>query len=172
MQCQSPIQIVVEGDKRSDPPRSNPYDVVPRSSNNPSIQGWKTGYFDRHELRDLVEEDGDESMSSSPASFDTTSPMTTSGFRLMGSPSPRLGRVDSVGLSAIGKMNLRDGSVSPLPPFEEEARDTGVVGGVFGMDLNLPVSAEQDAVMLDISPNCWWQSHLVCVILCADFAAR
>jgi len=157
MQCQSPIPIVVEG-RLPDPPRSNPYDAAPRFSNN-FFQGQFPG------LREPVDEDGDESMSSSPGSFDTTSPLT-GGFGSMGSPtwftksSPHLAQVDSGGLSAIGNMNLRDGSISPMPKLEsvgEEVQE-GKVDldrmGIFGMELNVPVSAGEDAVMADLSSNC------------------
>jgi hypothetical protein len=112
-----------------------------------------------------VDEDGDESMSSSPGSFDTTSPLT-GGFGSMDSPtwftksSPHLAQVDSGGLSAIGNMNLRDGSISPMPKLEsvgEEVQE-GKVDldrmGIFGMELNVPVSAGEDAVMADLSSNC------------------
>lgn len=164
----SRIPLVVETSLNPVPPRSVPDDATPRSSNT-FFAGWTTGYT---EPRDLAAEDSDENMSSTSSqlggSFDATSPLTTGAFMGMGGsppawfspPSPRLERVDSGGLSAIAEMNLRDGTVSPLPPLGPV--DEVAIDGDEGMDMfemELPSAAfvapvDEDAVMSDFSFNC------------------
>ncbi|KAI5802275.1 hypothetical protein FPQ18DRAFT_383287 [Pyronema domesticum] len=163
----SRIPLVVETSLNPVPPRSVPDDATPRSSNT-FFAGWTTGYT---EPRDLAAEDSDENMSSTSSqlggSFDATSPLTTGAFMGMGGsppawfspPSPRLERVDSGGLSAIAEMNLRDGTVSPLPPLGPV--DEVAIDGDEGMDMfemELPSAAfvapvDEDAVMSDFSFN-------------------
>jgi hypothetical protein len=157
-------------------PKMNQYNTIPRSSGSSNFfQGW-TNYAG---LRDAAEEDMDESMASSPApssSLDElTSPMTLSSFGGRSDETSswpyRLGKVDSLGLSGIGSIYLKDGSLSPLPrsgslleSVGEEAHDEPDKGGsdtapgMFGMDLNSPLSLTvpgEDTDMLDIDMGLW-----------------
>lgn len=117
----------------------------------------------------------DDSMASSPvpsSSFDgPISPMTFSNLsgREAGSSSSsswpfRPGRVDSLGLSGIGSLHLKDGSLSPLPrsgSFLETVGEEGNNGwendgsdaasaGVFGMEQHSPLSVAVSGENLDL----------------------
>jgi len=135
-------------------PTNNQFLSAPRSSDlSNSFNEW-SGTFAG--LRSVVEEDGDESMPSSPAAssvFETT--MVTLGRRedataAWATSSLGFGRVDSLDLSGTEDMRLRDGQLSPTPPVLIPTRNPGDQFGIMGMDLNTPAPGE-DIAMSDIA---------------------
>lgn len=158
--------VVAEGDRdRPDSPSWNPSPPGTPSpwTPNPILHDWT---LECAEPRGLALDDGDESMSSSAASFDATLPLrmaaATGGIGSHPWPSPGPARLGPGALSAIGLMNLRDGPDSPMPPallepageelcgYEQEIMD-GASPDIFGMELP---EVEEDALMANFLPSC------------------